>query len=119
MPLCVRTGQVVEQMLTDQWFVAMSKPGADGKSLAEQAIEVVVDGRVRFVPEQWVNTYNQWMQEHPGLVHLAPALVGPPDPGLVRPDGSPPSTAEPFVVAAHARPTAARRAPRPPATAAR
>lgn len=60
-PRCARTGQVVEPMLTDQWFVAMSKPGRDGKSIAEKAIEVVQDGRVRFVPEQWVNTYNQWM----------------------------------------------------------
>src|SRR5688572_12330042 len=60
-PRCARTGQVVEPMLTDQWFVAMSRPGRDGKSIAEKAIEVVQDGRVRFVPEQWVNTYNQWM----------------------------------------------------------
>jgi valyl-tRNA synthetase len=60
-PRCARTGQVVEPMLTDQWFVAMSKPGRDGKSIAEKAVEVVQDGRVRFVPEQWVNTYNQWM----------------------------------------------------------
>ena len=60
-PRCARTGQVIEPMLTDQWFVAMSKPGRDGKSIAEKAIEVVQDGRVRFVPEQWVNTYNQWM----------------------------------------------------------
>jgi valyl-tRNA synthetase len=60
-PRCVRTGQIVEKLLTDQWFVAMSEPGPDGKSFAERAIEVVVDGRVRFVPEQWVNTYNQWM----------------------------------------------------------
>ncbi|CAN5454605.1 valine--tRNA ligase [soil metagenome] len=60
-PRCTRTGQIVEPMLTDQWFVAVSKPGRDGKSIAEKAIEVVQDGRVRFVPEQWVNTYNQWM----------------------------------------------------------
>jgi valyl-tRNA synthetase len=60
-PRCGRTGQVVEPMLTDQWFMAMSKPGRDGKSIAEKAIEVVQDGRVKFVPEQWVNTYNQWM----------------------------------------------------------
>jgi len=61
-PRCERTGQVIEPMLTDQWFVAMSKPGRDGKSIAEKAVEVVQDGRVRFVPEQWVNTYNQWMK---------------------------------------------------------
>ena len=60
-PRCARTGQVIEPMLTDQWFVAVSKPGRDGKSIAEKAIEVVQDGQVKFVPEQWVNTYNQWM----------------------------------------------------------
>ncbi|CAG1019405.1 valyl-tRNA synthetase [Burkholderiaceae bacterium] len=61
-PRCARTGQVIEPMLTDQWFVAMSRPGRDGRSIAEKAMEVVQDGRVRFVPEQWVNTYNQWMK---------------------------------------------------------
>ena len=61
-PRCARTGQVIEPMLTDQWFVAMTKPGANGKSIAQEAIEVVQNGQVRFVPEQWVNTYNQWMK---------------------------------------------------------
>jgi len=61
-PRCERTGQVIEPMLTDQWFMAMSKAGRDGKSIAEKAVEVVQDGRVRFVPELWVNTYNQWMK---------------------------------------------------------
>ncbi|HEX6362003.1 MAG TPA: valine--tRNA ligase, partial [Albitalea sp.] len=60
-PRCARTGQIVEPMLTDQWFVAMTKPGADGKSIAQKAIDAVATGAVRFVPEQWVNTYNQWM----------------------------------------------------------
>ena len=61
-PRCERTGQVIEPMLTDQWFVAMSRPGPDGKTIAQKAIEVVEDGSVKFVPEQWVNTYNQWMK---------------------------------------------------------
>ncbi|MEK8047056.1 valine--tRNA ligase [Ideonella margarita] len=61
-PRCARTGQVIEPMLTDQWFVAMSKAGANGKSIAEEAIEAVESGDVKFVPEQWVNTYNQWMK---------------------------------------------------------
>jgi valyl-tRNA synthetase len=56
-----RTGVVIEPMLTDQWFVAMSKPGADGKSIAGQALECVATGEIRFVPENWVNTYNQWL----------------------------------------------------------
>ncbi len=56
-----RSNAVIEPMLTDQWFVAMSKPGADGKSIAGKALECVASGEIRFVPEQWVNTYNQWL----------------------------------------------------------
>ena len=56
-----RTHAVIEPMLTDQWFVAMSKPGADGTSIAGKALECVASGEIRFVPEQWVNTYNQWL----------------------------------------------------------
>ncbi|MCH7345918.1 valine--tRNA ligase [Pelomonas sp. CA6] len=61
-PRCARTGQVIEPMLTDQWFVSMSKPGANGKTIAEEAMAVVESGEVKFVPENWVNTYNQWMK---------------------------------------------------------
>ena len=63
-PRCARTGQIVEPMLTDQWFVAMSKVSdkdPSGKSIAQKAIDAVQSGAVRFVPENWVNTYNQWM----------------------------------------------------------
>lgn len=63
-PRCARTGQVVEPMLTDQWFVAMTKVGEGdptGRSIAAKAIDAVQSGQVRFVPENWVNTYNQWM----------------------------------------------------------
>ncbi|MFW9611333.1 MAG: valine--tRNA ligase [Fluviibacter sp.] len=56
-----RTGVVIEPMLTDQWFVAMSKPGADGKSITQKALDVVASGEIRFHPENWVNTYNQWL----------------------------------------------------------
>jgi valyl-tRNA synthetase len=56
-----RTGVVIEPMLTDQWFVAMSKPGHDGKSITQKALEVVASGEIRFYPENWVNTYNQWL----------------------------------------------------------
>lgn len=56
-----RTNVVIEPMLTDQWFVAMSKPGEDGKSITEKALEVVADGQIKFYPENWVNTYNQWL----------------------------------------------------------
>ncbi len=56
-----RTHAVIEPMLTDQWFVAMSKPGPDGKSITAKALECVASGEIRFVPENWVNTYNQWL----------------------------------------------------------
>src|SRR5574344_653658 len=66
-PICTRTGQVIEPMLTDQWFMAMNKVAKDGtgdasgKSIAQKAIDAVASGQVQFVPENWVNTYNQWM----------------------------------------------------------
>jgi valyl-tRNA synthetase len=62
-----RTGEVLEPMLTDQWFVAMSKPApADtlhpGKSITEVALEVVAKGDVEFFPNNWTTTYNQWLE---------------------------------------------------------
>ncbi|GAA0523302.1 valine--tRNA ligase [Pigmentiphaga sp. GD03639] len=61
-----RTNAIIEPMLTDQWFVAMSKPAPEGthhpgKSITDVALEVVADGRVRFYPENWTTTYNQWL----------------------------------------------------------
>ena len=64
-----RTGSVIEPMLTSQWFVALSatpnggEPDSEykGLSLAEKAKKAVDSGAVRFIPENWVNTYNQWM----------------------------------------------------------
>jgi valyl-tRNA synthetase len=64
LPICARTGQVVEPMLTDQWFVAVNKVSPQdptGKSIAQKAIDAVHSGQVNFVPENWVNTYDQWM----------------------------------------------------------
>ena len=67
-----RTGSVIEPMLTSQWFVAMSatpdgsvqpEPESEfkGMSLAQKAKHAVDSGAVKFIPENWVNTYNQWM----------------------------------------------------------
>jgi valyl-tRNA synthetase len=56
-----RTNVVIEPMLTDQWFVAMSKAGPEGKSITEQALKCVASGEIKFHPENWVNTYNQWL----------------------------------------------------------
>jgi len=56
-----RTGVIIEPMLTDQWFVAMSKPAADSESITQKALDVVASGEIKFYPENWVNTYNQWL----------------------------------------------------------
>jgi valyl-tRNA synthetase len=61
-----RTGVVIEPMLTDQWFVAMSKPAPEGtfnpgKSITDVALEKVANGEIKFVPENWSTTYNQWL----------------------------------------------------------
>src|SRR5260221_635791 len=54
-PRSGRTGVVVEPMLTDQWFVKM-------ETLANDGLEVVASGEVRFIPEHWTATYNQWLK---------------------------------------------------------
>jgi valyl-tRNA synthetase len=77
-PRCGRTDAVVEPMLTDQWFVAMTKPAPakhpffPGKSLQEICLAAVNasvpdldhppgEVHVRFVPEHWSSTYNNWL----------------------------------------------------------
>ena len=50
-----RSGAVIEPMLTDQWFVAMEQMGTSG-------LDAVKSGKLRFVPENWTATYNQWLE---------------------------------------------------------
>ncbi len=52
---CYRCGTTVEPLTSPQWFVKM-------KPLAKEAIEVVKDGRIRFVPERFTKTYLNWME---------------------------------------------------------
>ena len=49
-----RSHAVIEPMLTDQWFVKM-------EGLAQRGLQAVADGEIKFVPENWTNTYNQWL----------------------------------------------------------
>ncbi|MCX7173464.1 MAG: valine--tRNA ligase [Proteobacteria bacterium] len=56
-----RTHAAIEPMLTDQWFVAMTTPAPDGLSITQKALNCVASGEISFVPENWVNTYNQWL----------------------------------------------------------
>ena len=53
-PRCGRTDAIVEPMLTDQWFVKM-------ESLAQRGLDAVALGHIKFVPENWTTTYNQWL----------------------------------------------------------
>ncbi len=77
-PRCGRTGEVIEPMLTDQWFVAMNKaaPASHaflaGKSFKDICLQAVNGGLaasgakafepIRFVPEHWTSTYNHWLE---------------------------------------------------------
>ncbi len=66
-PRSGRTGEIVEPMLTDQWFVALSKPApagtrTPGRSIAEVALAAVREGRIRFHPEHWSATYRHWLE---------------------------------------------------------
>ncbi len=55
MPRGDRSGAVIEPLLTDQWYVKI-------EPLAEPAIKAVEDGTIRFIPENWNNTYFEWMR---------------------------------------------------------
>ncbi|MEJ2592935.1 MAG: valine--tRNA ligase, partial [Candidatus Thiodiazotropha sp.] len=50
-----RSSAVIEPYLTDQWYVKVAP-------LAKPAIEAVETGRIRFVPDNWKNTYYEWMR---------------------------------------------------------
>ncbi len=50
-----RSGAVIEPFLTDQWYVKVTP-------LAQPAVQAVEDGRIRFVPDNWKNTYFEWMR---------------------------------------------------------
>jgi valyl-tRNA synthetase len=83
-----RTGVVIEPMLTDQWFVAMSKPAPEGTSSGQIDRRSGAGksrlGRNQIRAGKLDHHLQPVAEQHPGLVHLAPAVVGPPDPGLVR-----------------------------------
>ncbi|HWI36872.1 MAG TPA: valine--tRNA ligase [Burkholderiales bacterium] len=54
-PRSGRTGVIVEPMLTDQWFVAM-------ETLARPALHASKTGELKFYPEHWTTTYDQWLE---------------------------------------------------------
>ena len=50
-----RSGSIIEPFLTNQWYVKVGP-------LAEPAIKAVESGEIRFVPDNWKNTYFEWMR---------------------------------------------------------
>ena len=66
----------IEPWLTDQWYV-------DAKSPAQPALAAVREGKTKFVPKKWAEDLLRLARQYPALVHLAPALVGASDPGVV------------------------------------
>ncbi len=67
-PISQRSDAVIEPMLTDQWFLDLTRDTLpDGrvggrKAITEPALNAVKDGAVKFVPENWSTTYNQWLE---------------------------------------------------------
>ena len=66
-PRSGRTGAIVEPMLTDQWFVDLTREiQSDGRpggatAITRPALDAVAQGAVKFFPEHWTNTYNHWL----------------------------------------------------------
>ncbi len=89
-----RTNVVIEPLLTDQWFVAMSKKVNQSPSIVEEALNVVKTGEVKFYPDNWKNTYNQWLENIQDWCisrqlwwgHQIPAWYGPNDEIIVAHD---------------------------------
>ena len=54
-PRSQRGGEIVEPMISTQWFVRM-------ESLAEPAVEAVRDGRIQVVPERFAKVYFNWLE---------------------------------------------------------
>ena len=77
MPHGDRSNVVIEPWLTDQWYVERQDAGEAGDRGGAR-------GQDQVRPEELGEDLFRLDGEHPALVHLAPALVGPPDPGLVR-----------------------------------
>lgn len=66
-PRVSRTGEVVEPMLSEQWYMAMSKPAPatahfPGKSIGEIGLEAVESGEVNIQPKEWRGVYRQWLE---------------------------------------------------------
>jgi len=67
LPISQRSEAVIEPMLTDQWFLDLTRdelpdgrPGGK-RAITEPALAAVTEGHIQFVPENWKTTYVQWL----------------------------------------------------------
>jgi valyl-tRNA synthetase len=66
-PVSQRSDAVIEPMLTDQWFVDLTRDTLDDgrpggrRAITQPALDAVRDGDIKFVPENWTTTYTQWL----------------------------------------------------------
>jgi valyl-tRNA synthetase len=61
--LSQRTGVIIEPRLSQQWFLAVNKtPSTGGPSIAANAIAAVEQGHIKFTPDQYRKTYDEWMK---------------------------------------------------------
>ena len=76
-----RTNAVIEPRLSAQWFLKM-------ESLASTALKTVLEGRTRFIPEKYVNTYRYWMENARDWCISRQLWWGQRIPAYYLPDGS-------------------------------
>ena len=61
--LCDRSKDAIEPRLSKQWFVSVNKaPASGGESIAANAIAAVEKGYIKFTPDQYRKTYDEWMK---------------------------------------------------------
>jgi valyl-tRNA synthetase len=59
---CDRCDAIIEPLISEQWFVAVNKEYAPGRSLAGEALQVVNDGLMEFMPPRFTKIYTSWME---------------------------------------------------------
>ena len=76
-----RTDAIIEPKLSAQWFLKM-------EGLAKEALEAVVSGRIKFIPEKYINTYRHWMENAHDWCISRQLWWGQRIPAYYLPDGS-------------------------------
>ena len=76
-----RTNAVIEPKLSAQWFLKM-------QDLAKSALEAVESGKIKFIPDKYINTYRHWMENARDWCISRQLWWGQRIPAYYLPDGS-------------------------------